>query len=104
MSGERLAEVHRLHPRRRGIAAQWPIIVVLASMGAALLVVALNHFRIGSLMLAGSVVLAFVLRLLLPAKDAGLLAVRSKRVDLVVLGVLGAALVVFALWVPPPPA
>jgi hypothetical protein len=31
-----------------------------------------------------------------------MLAVRSKRVDLVVLGSLAAALIVFALWVPPP--
>jgi hypothetical protein len=31
-----------------------------------------------------------------------MLAVRSKTVDLVVLGTLAAALVVFSLWVPPP--
>jgi hypothetical protein len=53
-------------------------------------------------MLAASLVLAFVLRLILPADQAGMLAVRSKRVDLVVLGTLAAALVVFSLWVPPP--
>lgn len=53
-------------------------------------------------MLAGSLVLAFVLRLALPADRVGMLAVRSKRVDLAVLGTLAAALVIFALWVPPP--
>ncbi|MFZ8927139.1 MAG: DUF3017 domain-containing protein, partial [Candidatus Nanopelagicales bacterium] len=58
--------------------------------------------RIGSLMLGASLVLAFVLRLVLPSDRVGLLAVRSKSVDLVVLGILAAALVVFALWVPPP--
>ena len=97
-----MAEVHRLRPRRRRWWAQWPIAVVLVAVGASLLVVALDRFRVGSLMLAASLVLAFVLRLILPADRAGMLAVRSKRVDLMVLGTLGGALVVFALWVPPP--
>ena len=97
-----MAEVHRLRPRRRRWWAQWPIAVVLVAVGASLLVVALDRFRVGSLMLAASLVLAFVLRLILPADRAGMLAVRSKRVDLMVLGTLAGALVVFALWVPPP--
>ena len=97
-----MAEVHRLHPRRRRWWAQWPLAVVLAGVLAALVVVALDRFRVGSLLLAASLVLAFVLRLVLPADQVGMLAVRSKRVDLVVLGTLAAALVVFALWVPPP--
>ena len=97
-----MAEVHRLRPRRRRWWAQWPIAVVLVAVGASLLVVALDRFRVGSLMLAASLVLAFVLRLILPADRAGMLAVRSKRVDLIVLGTLAGTLVVFALWVPPP--
>lgn len=97
-----MAEVHRLRPRRRRWWSQWPIAVVLVAVGASLLVVALDRFRVGSLMLAASLVLAFVLRLILPADRAGMLAVRSKRVDLMVLGTLAGALVVFALWVPPP--
>lgn len=97
-----MAEVHQLRPRRRRWWAQWPIAVVLAGVVAALAVVALDHFRLGSLMLAASLVLAFILRLVLPVDQVGMLAVRSKRVDLVVLGTLAAALVVFALWVPPP--
>jgi hypothetical protein len=100
MSG--MAEIHQLRPRRRRWWAQWPLTVVLISVVASLAVVALDRFRLGSLMLAASLVLAFVLRLVLPADRAGMLAVRSKRVDLVVLGTLAAALVVFSLWVPPP--
>lgn len=82
---------------------QWPIAVVLLCVGASLAVVALDQFRTGSLMLAGSLTLAFALRLTLPGDRAGMLAVRSRGVDLAVLGVLAAALLVFALWVPPPP-
>lgn len=97
-----MAEVHRLPSRRRRWWSQWPISLVLACVAASLVTVALDRFRLGSLMLAGSLVLAFVLRLALPADRVGMLAVRSKRVDLAVLGTLAAALVIFALWVPPP--
>lgn len=97
-----MAEVHRLPSRRRRWWAQWPIAIVLLGVVAALVIVALDHFRIGSLVLAASLVLAFGLRLVLPAHRVGMLAVRSKRVDLIVLGALASALVVFALWVPPP--
>lgn len=97
-----MAEVHPLRPRRRRWWSQWPIALVLAGVTAALVVVALDRFRLGSLLLAASLVLAFLLRLVLPSDRAGMLAVRSKPVDLIVLGTLAAALVVFALWVPPP--
>ena len=100
MSG--MAEVHRLPSRRRRWWTQWPIAVVLVGVAVSLTIVALDHFPIGSLMLGPSLVLAFVLRLVLPSDRVGLLAVRSKSVDLVVLGTLAAALVVFALWVPRP--
>lgn len=102
MSSDGLAQVHRLRPRRPRWWGQWPIAVVLAGVSVALLVVGLGRFRLGSLILAGSVLLAFVLRLVLPADRVGLLAVRSKTVDLIVLGLLGGTLTLFALWVPPP--
>jgi hypothetical protein len=97
-----MAEIHQLRPRRRRWWSQWPLAVVLLGVVASLGVVALDRFRLGSLMLAASLVLAFVLRLVLPNDRAGMLAVRSKRVDLIVLGTLGGALVIFALLVPPP--
>jgi len=99
-----MASVHPLRPRPKRWWRQWPIGVVLIGVVASLVVVALDHFRIGSLMLAGSLVLAFVLRLVLPSSQIGMLAVRSRTVDLVVLGTLALVLAVFALWVPPPPA
>ena len=76
--------------------------LVLLCVAASLLVVAMDRFRVGSLMLAASLVLAFVLRLVLPTRRAGLLVVRSRTVDLIVLGCLAIALIVFSLSVPPP--
>lgn len=88
--------------RTRGWWRQWPIIVVLVGVAIALTLVALDYFRRGSIVLAGSVLLAAFLRLLLPDREAGLLVVRSRRVDVVILGTLGVLLAVFAFWVPPP--
>jgi Protein of unknown function (DUF3017) len=81
---------------------QWPLMVVLVGMVVSLVVVATDHFRRGSVLLAGFVVLAFFLRLILSNSDAGWLAVRSRAIDLAVLGTLGTSLSVFALVVPPP--
>jgi hypothetical protein len=82
---------------------QWPITLVLLGVVVALGVVATGHFRRGSVVLAGAVVMAMFLRLFLREDEAGLLVVRSKIVDVVLLAVLGIGLGVLAFAVPPPP-
>ncbi len=91
--------MHRL-PRSR--FREWPISLVMLGIGLSMIFVATDHFRRGSLVLAVSVVLATFLRLFLPENQAGMLAVRSKGVDVAVLVVLGVGLTIFALWVPAP--
>ena len=54
------------------------------------------------MVLSASVLLAAFLRLLLPDADAGMLVVRSRKVDVLILGVLGIGLTVFTFWVPAP--
>ena len=81
---------------------QWPLMVVLIGLVVSLAVVADDHFRRGAVLFAAFVVGAFFLRLILTDRDAGWLAVRSRGVDLAVLGVLGLSLAVFSLIVPPP--
>ncbi len=81
---------------------QWPITVVLAGIAASLFFVAIDRFRVGSVMLAASVLGALILRIVLTDKQAGLLAVRARGVDTAVLGVLAGSLSILALWVPPP--
>lgn len=81
---------------------QWPIAASLAVVLAGLVVVASGHFRRGTLLLSFGVALALFLRLLLPGSEAGLLAVRSKKVDVAVLATLALATSLLALWVPPP--
>ena len=67
-----------------------------------LIIVASDHFRRGSVLFAGFVVGAFLLRMVLPDREAGWLAVRSRGIDLACLGFLGVGLSVFSLIVPPP--
>jgi len=99
MANSREENVHRL-PRSR--LREWPISVVLLGIALSMIFVATDHFRRGSLVLAVSVVLATFLRLFLPENQAGMLAVRSKSVDVAILAVLGVGLAIFALWVPAP--
>jgi len=89
-------------PRRPWLLAEWPITIVLIGITVALLMIAMDHFRRGSIVLSASVVLAAFLRLLLPGQEAGMLAVRSRRIDVAVLGGLGVGLSLFTFWVPPP--
>jgi hypothetical protein len=86
-------------PRRLG---EWPLGTVLLGVIAGLGVVANNHFRRGTVLIAGSVLLAAVLRAVLSERRAGLLVVRSRAVDVVTLGALGVGLTTLALVVPPP--
>jgi hypothetical protein len=72
------------------------VLVVLLALG----IVAAGSFRHGCVVPAGAVVLAFFLRLLLPTADAGLLAVRSRSIDLLVLGMLAGTVSVLAFLVP----
>lgn len=81
---------------------QWPITLVLTVMAAAMAFVAIDRFRVGSVLLSTSVLLALLLRVFLSDDDAGLLVVRAKSVDVGVLLVLSIALIGMTIWVPPP--
>ena len=83
------------------IRKQWPALTVYFSIAVSVLLVRVN-FRVGVVLLALSVLLAFGLRLWLPDVTAGWLRSRRRRVDLTVLAVLGVTLLIFALVVPGP--
>ncbi len=88
--------------RSRSWLREWPITLVLAGVVLAMILIALDSFRRGCVVLSASVLLAAFLRLLLPDEDAGMLAVRTKKVDVITLGLLGIGVTVFTFWVPPP--
>jgi hypothetical protein len=93
----------RARPSRGSVLlAEWPLLCVLAVCAVGVLVVLSNHFRRGTVLFAGGLVLAAGLRLLLPPSAAGLLAVRSRTLDVITLGALGMGVLLAALVVPPP--
>jgi hypothetical protein len=83
-----------------GLLRQLPLVVVLAVVGAGLFVVTLGHWRFGLVVEGVALLVAAALRLALPVRRAGFLAVRSRPVDVVLLTGAGAALTVIALALP----
>jgi hypothetical protein len=64
--------------------------------------VATNHVKRGCVVLGAALILAAVLRGVLPARVVGLLAVRSRGFDIVATALLGVVLVALSVVVPPP--
>jgi len=87
-------------PHRAGRVARFfaeiPLALVIAGVGTGLAVIAMHHFRWGSLAISASVLAGGVFRLVLPTRKAGLLVVRSRFTDVVIMGFLGGALMVLA--------
>jgi hypothetical protein len=78
-------------------------LVVLLISAAGLVVVAHGDWRAGVKMIGGSLVLAAAARLLLPAKDAGMLAVRRRAIDVVLLVTVGVLLWFLSATIPNQP-
>jgi hypothetical protein len=87
-------------PFLAGLIRQLPLLAVLVAVGVGLLMVTFDHWRRGLVLMGLALVGAALLRLLLPVRRAGFLAVRSRPVDVVVLAGIGLALAVIALAIP----
>ncbi len=82
---------------RAAVRAQWPIVAVGAIFALAVLLVALNFWRRGALLIGVGVAVAAALRLMLTEQQAGLLVVRTRRVDVAMTATVAAA-VLFTAW------
>jgi hypothetical protein len=82
--------------RAAGFFGEIPLALVICGVGVGLLVIALHHFRWGNLAISISVLAGALFRLVLPARKAGLLVVRSRFTDVVTMGIIGGALMVLA--------
>lgn len=79
-------------------------LLVLAAGAVGIAIVWSGDWRLGIRCLAGGLCFASFLRLVLPARDAGMLAVRNRFFDAVLLGGVGAALFFLAATIPDQPA
>ncbi|WP_406453886.1 DUF3017 domain-containing protein [Streptomyces sp. NBC_00876] len=86
-------------------ARQWPLLTVLCTAAAGLLIVATDPFeeafRIGTILIGAALIGGAVLRLVVPS--VGMLAVRSRFTDLVTYGLLGVLIVMLSLMAQPKP-
>ena len=78
-------------------------LLVLAVSAAGLGIVAQGNWRLGVRWIASALVVAALVRLLLPAREAGMLAVRRRTVDVVILLVVGVALWFLSVNIPNQP-
>jgi len=78
-------------------------LLVLATVGVAMVLVVLAEWRTGIRLMGGALIFAAAVRLVLRARDAGMLAVRHKVLDAVILVVLGSALIFLAGSIPDQP-
>ncbi len=93
-------EEERRYPSTIG-GAFYLLVLVVAAVGIA--IVWSGDWRLGIRCLAGGLCFAALLRLVLPARDAGMLAVRNRFFDAILLGGVGAAILFLATTIPNQP-
>lgn len=82
----------------RALAVEWPFAVVFTTAAVAVIVVSLGALKHGLTILAAALLLGSALRFVLSPARAGLLAVRRRGVDVVTMALLGALLLLLALF------
>ena len=76
-----------------------PLLLVLAVTAAGLIRIVMYNWREGTVLLGLALVLAGVLRALLPADRVGLVAIRSRAVDVLLYGGLGLMMMAVSLTI-----
>ncbi|MGP4015471.1 DUF3017 domain-containing protein [Saccharopolyspora sp. 5N708] len=84
---------------RSRLSVHVPFGLVLLVGLVGLLLVAMQHWRKGSVLLGGALLIAAVLRAVIPPERAGLLAIRSRAVDIVLYGGFGLVIVAVAMTI-----
>lgn len=79
---------------------QLPAVLVLAVVACGLVLAATVDWQVGALVLGLGLLLGAGLRLALPSRQAGWLAVRTRGIDAAVLLVLGFAVVTLSQTIP----
>ena len=87
-------------PFLAGLVRQLPLLAVLVTVGVGLLLVTFEHWRWGLVVIGLALIGAGLLRLLLPVRRVGFLAVRSRPIDVALMAGAGLALTVIALAIP----
>jgi len=84
-------------PFLAGLIRQLPLLAAILVVGAGLVLVTFGYWRRGLVVIGLALIGAALLRLFLPLRRVGLLAVRSRSVDVLLLAGTGLALTVLTL-------
>ena len=84
---------------RSGLARHLPMLIVLAIAGVGMARVLTQHWREGAVLLGGALIVAAVLRVLLPVDRVGLLAIRSRPVDVLCYAAFGVVMTALAVTI-----
>ena len=95
------APLYTRRPFLAGVLRQLPFTAVLVVVAVGLVTVTAGNWRRGLVVMGPALVGAAVLRMLLPVRRVGFLAVRSSTTDVVLTAGGGIALVLVALAIPP---
>lgn len=87
-------------PFLAGLVRQLPLLFTLVAVAVGVLLVTVEHWRQGLVVVGAAVLAAALLRLLLPLRRVGFLAVRSRGVDVALMGLTGLVIVVISLSLP----
>ncbi len=98
--GHRVVEEPRRYPSTIGGAFY---VCILMAAATALVITTRADWRLGIQILGGSLIVAALLRLVLANRDAGMLAVRNRFLDALMLSGAGAALIALASSIPDMP-
>ena len=80
-----------------GLIRQLPLLAVLVAVGVGLLLVTFDHWRKGLIVVGLALVGGALLRLLLPERRVGFLAVRSRPIDVALMAGTGLLLTAIAV-------
>jgi Protein of unknown function (DUF3017) len=80
---------------------QWPLGLVLMLVVGGISLMLDQHVKRGTALLGGALLVAALLRSVLPTRDIGLLAVRTRVFDVLTTGLMGTAIVILTVVVPP---
>ena len=97
MTGPEGTPLYVRHPFLAGLLRQLPLLAVLLVVAVGMLLVAFRQWREGLVVIGLALVGAAVLRLLLPVRRVGFLAVRSRPVDVLLMAGAGVALTALTL-------
>jgi hypothetical protein len=84
---------------RRAKFAQLPLALVLLVVAVAALRIGQYHWRQGAALIGGALLVAGLMRAVLPTAQAGLLAIRGKPVDVLTYGALSVLILFFTFTI-----